>query len=47
MNATESGLHQLFRAMAAETPDNVAIVFRDEQISYAQLDQGLMPLPPT
>ena len=40
MNATESGLHQLFSAMAAETPDNAAIVFRDQQISYAQLDQA-------
>ena len=26
--------------MAAETPDNAAIVFRDEQMSYAQLDQA-------
>ena len=38
MNPKESGLHQLFRAQAAETPDAVAIVFRNEQISYAQLD---------
>ena len=40
MNSIESGLAQLFKAQAAETPDNVAIVFRDEKISYAQLDQA-------
>ena len=40
MNSAESGLHQLFTAQAAETPDNPAIVFGDEQTSYAQLDQA-------
>ena len=40
MNFTEGGLHQLFKAQAAETPENLAIVFRGEQTSYAQLDQA-------
>ncbi len=40
MNSAESGLHQLFKAQAAETPDNPALVFGDEQTSYAQLDQA-------
>ena len=39
MNSTESGLVQLFKDQAADTPDNAAIVFRGEQISYAQLDR--------
>ena len=39
MNSTDSGMVQLFKAQAAETPDNAAIVFRGEQISYAQLDR--------
>ena len=33
-------MHQLFKAQATETPDNPAIVFGDEQISYSQLDQA-------
>ena len=40
MNPTESGLHQLFRAQAAETPNDLAIVFRNEQMTYAQLNQA-------
>ena len=40
MNSAESGLRQLFKAQAAETPNNPAIVFGDEQTSYAQLDQA-------
>ena len=40
MNPAEGGLHQLFKAQAAETPDTPAIVFGDEQTSYAQLDQA-------
>ena len=39
MNFAESGLHQLFKAQAMETPDTPAIVFGAEQTSYAQLDQ--------
>ena len=39
MNSAESALHQLFKAQAAEAPDNPAIVFGEEQTSYAQLDQ--------
>ena len=39
MNSTAGSLHQLFKAQAAETPDNPAIVFRGEPTSYAQLDQ--------
>ena len=40
MNSAESGLHQLFKAQATETPDTPAIVFGAEQTSYAQLDQA-------
>ena len=40
MISVESGLHQLFEIQAARTPDTPAIVFGDEQISYAQLDQS-------
>ena len=40
MIRTEIGLHQLFKAQAAETPDGVAIAFGNEQITYAQLDQA-------
>ena len=40
MNSAQSSLHQLFKAQAAETPDTPAIVFGDEETSYAQLDQA-------
>ena len=40
MNPAESGLHQLFKAQATETPDTPAIVFGAGQTSYAQLDQA-------
>ena len=40
MSSTENSLVQLFKAQAAETPDNAAIFFRGEQMSYAQLDQA-------
>ena len=40
MNSTEGGLHQLFKAQAANTPDDPAIVFRGQRTSYAQLDQA-------
>ena len=40
MSPAESGLHQLFKAQATETPDIPAIVFGSEQTSYAQLDQA-------
>ena len=40
MNSAESGLHRLFKAQAANTPDDPAIVFRGERTSYAQLDQA-------
>ena len=39
MNSTAGSLHQLFKAQAAETPDNPAMVFRGKPTSYAQLDQ--------
>ena len=40
MNSVKRGLHDLFNAQAMETPDEPAIVFGDEQISYRQLDQA-------
>ena len=40
MISEEKGLHQLFETQAAKTPDSLAIVFRDGQTSYAQLDQS-------
>ena len=40
MIRTEIGLHQLFKAQAAETPNGVALAFGNEQITYAQLDQA-------
>ncbi|MDE2861021.1 MAG: thioester reductase domain-containing protein [Chloroflexota bacterium] len=40
MNSSESGLVHLFKAQAAATPDEVAIVFPGEEMSYSQLDQA-------
>ena len=40
MVLAEKGLHQLFKTQAAKTPDSPAIVFRDRQTSYAELDQA-------
>ena len=40
MNSVERGLHDLFKAQAMETPDEPAIVFGHERISYSQLDQA-------
>ena len=33
------GIHQLFEAQAAQSPDAVAVVFADEQLTYQQLDR--------
>lgn len=32
-------LHRLFQAQAARTPDNIALIFRDRQLTYHELDQ--------
>ena len=40
MNSVERGLHDLFKAQAMETPDEPAIVFGHERMSYGQLDQA-------
>ena len=40
MNSVERGLHDLFKTQAMETPDELAIVFGHERISYSQLDQA-------
>ena len=40
MNSVERGLHDLFKTQAMETPDEPAIVFGHERISYSQLDQA-------
>ncbi|MGM1050756.1 MAG: AMP-binding protein, partial [Bacillota bacterium] len=43
-NATETNyprdktIHQLFEEQAAKTPDNVALVFGDESMTYAVLN---------
>ncbi len=31
-------MHELFEAQAAKTPDNVALVYKDKQLTYGQLD---------
>ena len=40
MNSVERGLHDLFKTQAMETPDELAIVFGHERISYSQLDKA-------
>ena len=40
MIATETCLHDLFKAQAAETPDAIAVVSGNEQITYSDLDQA-------
>ncbi len=37
---TESGLHQLFEAQAARTPDAIAVVYEDAQLTYDELNRG-------
>lgn len=32
-------IHQLFEAQAQKTPDNVAVIFEDQQLTYAELNQ--------
>ena len=39
MISEESSLHKPFETQASRNPDTAAIVFRDEQTSYAELDQ--------
>ena len=40
MIATETCLHDLFRAQAAKTPDAIALVSGNERITYSDLDQA-------
>ncbi|WP_035057026.1 non-ribosomal peptide synthetase [Andreprevotia chitinilytica] len=35
---TEQTIHQLFEQHAAQTPDQIALVFEDSQLSYSELD---------
>jgi amino acid adenylation domain-containing protein len=37
--ATDQCIHELFEAQAAQTPDAVAVVFDDEQLTYQELNQ--------
>ncbi|HJR08158.1 MAG TPA: amino acid adenylation domain-containing protein [Pyrinomonadaceae bacterium] len=37
-HAEESCVHQLFQAQAARTPEQIAVISDDEQLSYAELD---------
>ena len=37
-------IHQLFEEQAQKTPDNIAIVFEDEQLTYAQLNSKVNQL---
>ncbi len=40
MNSVERSLHDLFKTQAMDTPDEPAIVFGHEQMSYGQLDRA-------
>ncbi|WP_199197336.1 non-ribosomal peptide synthetase [Chroococcidiopsis sp. CCALA 051] len=35
----ERCIHQLFEAQATQTPDNIAVVFEDRQLTYAELNR--------
>ena len=35
----ETTVHRMFEEQAAKTPDNIALVFEDDQITYAELNQ--------
>ncbi|MEH2238954.1 amino acid adenylation domain-containing protein [Nostoc sp.] len=37
-------IHQLFEEQAQKTPDNIAVVFEDEQLTYAQLNSKVNQL---
>jgi amino acid adenylation domain-containing protein/FkbM family methyltransferase len=37
-NRSHLGVHELFEAQVDRTPDNVAVVFEDRQLTYAELD---------
>ena len=45
LNATQvnfqkdSSIHQLFEAQVAKTPDNIALIFENSQLTYTQLNQ--------
>jgi amino acid adenylation domain-containing protein len=38
-NYSDNCIHQLFEAQAARTPDAIAVVYADEQITYRELNQ--------
>jgi non-ribosomal peptide synthetase component F len=41
-------IHHLFEAQAAQTPDNIAVVFEDQQLTYRELNaRGPIKLPIT
>ena len=40
-------IHELFEEQAARTPDAVAVVFEDQQLTYAELNARANQLAPT
>ena len=37
-------IHQLFEDQVAKTPDNVAVVFEDKQLTYKELNEKVINL---
>ena len=37
-NSQDASIHQLFESQVEQTPDNVAVVFEGEQLTYRELN---------